>query len=287
MGIERREDGSLKIRGIFVPGWMYGTAWKEGATRRLTRAAFTAGFRAVDTANQRRHYFERAVGEGLADAMAAVNLSRDDVFIQTKFTYPRSQDHRIPYDLHAPPRQQVVQSFESSLEHLQVDHIDAYLLHGPSVREGLSDRDWEVYGAMEGLFHSERVRLLGVSNVTAEQLALLLSRAEILPAFVQNRCYASKGWDREVRRLCEEHEMVYQGFSLLTANREVLAHPRVREVANRLACSAAQVVFSLALELDMLPLTGTSSDAHMAQDLACRVGQLTEDEVVELEALVG
>ena len=43
-----------------------------------------------------------------------------------------------------------------------------------------------------------------------------------LPAFVQNRCYARLGWDRVVRQFCRAHNIVYQGFSLLTANQEVL-----------------------------------------------------------------
>ena len=51
------------------------------------------------------------------------------------------------------------------------------------------------------------------------------------PAFVQNRCYARLGWDREIRSFCNERKIVYQGFSLLTANVEVLHHPRVAALA--------------------------------------------------------
>ena len=88
------------------------------------------GFRGIDTANQRRHYFEAAVGEALHDALQG-GLEREEVFVQTKFTYANGQDHRLPYDPSAPLAEQVRQSCSSSLEHLGTEHIDAYLLHGP------------------------------------------------------------------------------------------------------------------------------------------------------------
>src|SRR5207253_9190201 len=115
------------VHGVRVPTFIYGTAWKEDAGR-LVRMALDAGFRGIDTASQRRHYHEAAVGEGLA----AARLRRDDLFLQTKFTYLGGQDHRLPYDPRAPLATQVEQSFASSLQHLGVDLVDSYVLHGPS-----------------------------------------------------------------------------------------------------------------------------------------------------------
>ena len=114
-----------------VPTFIYGTAWKEDDTGRLVRMALDAGFRGIDTANQRRHYHEAGVGEALAEAFAAGVLRREDVFLQTKFTYVGGQDHRLPYDPRAPLATQVEQSFASSLQHLGVDYLDSYVLHGP------------------------------------------------------------------------------------------------------------------------------------------------------------
>jgi diketogulonate reductase-like aldo/keto reductase len=105
------------------------------------------------------------------------------------------------------------------------------------------------------------------------------------PAFVQNRCFARDGWDREVRALCAERRIVYQGFSLLTANRQVLADPLVAEIAARERATPAQVVFRFALAVGMLPITGTSSATHMAQDLAGRALTLSVDEVRAIESL--
>src|SRR5205807_1901799 len=110
---------------------------------------------------------------------------------------------------------------------------DSYVLHGPSQRVGLGPDDWEAWRAMEGIHNSGRARLLGVSNVTLEQLQRLCQQARVPPRFVQNRCYAVQGWDRRVREFCAANGLTYQGFSLLTANSEVLAHPDLARIAQR------------------------------------------------------
>src|SRR5579863_3935470 len=110
----------------FIPSLLYGTAWKEDRTATLTELALRAGFRAIDTANQRRHYFEAGVGEGLAAAYRAGVVTRADLFLQTKFTYQRGQDHRLPYDPAASLAVQVAQSLASSLKHLATDYVDSY-----------------------------------------------------------------------------------------------------------------------------------------------------------------
>ena len=191
-------DRILLIGGVRVPRFVYGTAWKEQETRGLTGFALRAGFRGIDTANQRRHYDEAAVGQAVAAAIASGLVAREDLFLQTKFTFRPGQDHRLPYDPEAPIRAQVQQSFASSLEHLQTEVIDSYLLHGPSRRSGLGEADWEAWRAMEALHEGGRARLLGVSNVTLEQLDRLCREARVRPSFVQNRCYAARGWDRPV-----------------------------------------------------------------------------------------
>jgi len=91
--------------------------------------------------------------------------------------------------------------------------------------------------------------------------------------FVQNRCYAAMGWDKEVRDLCRAQGIIYQGFSLLTANRHVLVDPQVHAIAKRVNAGIAQVIFRFAQQIGMLPLTGTTNPQHMQEDLAA--GQLT------------
>ncbi|MHA2365614.1 MAG: aldo/keto reductase family protein [Candidatus Hodarchaeales archaeon] len=262
---------------------MYGTAWKEDKTESLTLQALQAGFNAIDTANQRKHYYEEGVGKAIKSFIALTNTKRQDLFIQTKFTYKEGQDHRLPYNPKAEPATQVRQSFQSSLDHLKTDYIDSYVLHGPSTRFGLSKRDWETWKAMEVLVEEGVVNQLGISNCTAEQLNLLLEHVEIKPSYVQNRCFARLGWDKEVRDICIRNNVVYQGFSLLTANREVLAHAQVIAISKNLDKTVPQIIFSFARQMGMLPLTGTSNKIHMDQDLESVKIQLSQDQLNFIE----
>lgn len=270
-----------------LPRFLYGTAWKEDATERLVRLALDAGFRGIDTANQRRHYFEAGVGAAVQGAIAEGLVSRGELFLQTKFTYVDSQDERLPYDRRAPLATQVRQSFASSLEHLGVESLDSYVLHGPSRRRGLGAGDWEVWRTMEELHGSGKTRFLGISNCALDQLEELWAKAAVKPAFVQNRCFARSGWDREVRAFCGQHGIVYQGFSLLTANVRELSVPAFREIVMRTRRTPAQVVFRFAVQVGMLPLTGTTDPAHMREDLAIEDFVLQDEDVRRLETIAG
>lgn len=270
--------------GISIPSFMYGTAWKKEATTQLVQLAVTSGFTAIDTANQLIHYQEALVGEALL-ALAAQGFKRESLFLQTKFTSVDGQDHRTPYDAKADLTTQVSQSFLSSLSHLHTEYLDSYVLHGPYSRRGLGAADWEVWAAIEALYDAGKTRMIGVSNVSAEQLALLCEKARHKPMVVQNRCYAAFGWDKEVRTLCRAHSLIYQGFSLLTANREVFIEPAIRAMAAKYQTGLAQIVFRFSQQVGMLPLTGTTNQQHMTEDLQCERFTLTPDELALIETI--
>ena len=139
---------------------------------------------------------------------------------------------------------------------------------------------------MEHLQLAGKTRLIGVSNVSVDQLVELHGKARVKPALVQNRCYAALGWDHAVRSFCREHEVVYQGFSLLTANPEALAHPKLGAVAARLGKSAEQIVFRFATQVGMVALTGTRSVEHMRDDVGIYDFDLGAEEVRMIERLV-
>ncbi|CAN5758882.1 aldo/keto reductase [soil metagenome] len=278
---------TIHIRGVRVPSMLYGTAWKEDATEGLVVDALDAGFRGIDTANQRKHYNEEGVGRAVIAKLREGMLRREDLFLQTKFTHRDGQDHRLPYDERAPIRTQVEQSFVSSLAHFEVDTLDSLILHGPSGRIGLDPEDREVWRAMETIVESDRVKLIGASNVNAAQVQELVRMANVPVSFVQNRCHAERGWDRAVRAVCDEHQIVYQAFSLLTANRSVLAGATIATIAKHHGKTPAQVVFRFAQQVGMLPLTGTKDPIHMQEDLAAETFNLDADELALVDAAGG
>ena len=274
------------IHNTRIPHFIYGTAWKENNTAKLTLKALHNGFTGIDTANQRKHYFEAGVGEALQQFYQQTGKQREELFLQTKFTYLAGQDDRLPYEPEADYTAQVQQSFESSLKHLGTDYLDAYILHGPAQMDGLSDSDFEVWQAMEELYRAGKVKLLGISNVSVTQLEYLSHHAAIQPTLVQNRCFAVNGWDQEIRELCRRHHMLYQGFSLLTANPALFKHPEFQAINNKIDLTPAQIVFQTAIKLGMTALTGTSSTEHMQEDLNCMSHSLSDEEVNTIEELL-
>ena len=276
----------ILIDGVHVPQFIYGTAWKENRTEHLVTLALEQGFRGIDTANQRKHYNEAAVGDAIKELINRRSISRKDLFIQTKFTQLPGQDHRLPYDPHSSLPEQVEQSFASSLAHLGIEIIDSYVLHGPSTRSRLAQDDWVIWRTMEEIYESGRARNLGVSNVTLEQLQELCQEARIPPHFVQNRCYASQGWDSKIRSFCAANKIIYQGFSLLTANRQLVEHPELKRIARRLNRDVSQIIFRFALDIGIIPLTGTSNIKNMQTDLEIFDFRLNikDTEVIEMIA---
>src|SRR5438093_157862 len=154
------------------------------------------------------------------------------------------------------------------------------LVYGTAWKEDETARQ-----ATERLHEAGKTRLLGVSNVNLGQLHELYAGATTKPAIVQNRCFAAMGWDRAVRQFCIERDILYQGFSLLTANREALSDRRVHEIALRTGRTVPQVIFRFALQVGMSALTGTTSAAHMREDLGVYDFELQPDEVRTLDGI--
>ena len=138
---------------------------------------------------------------------------------------------------------------------------------------------------MEAIHDTGQARMLGVSNFNLEQLQCLWQEARIRPRFVQNRCYAILGWDRGVREFCQANGVMYQGFSLLTANRQVLAAGDLAQIAARYGRTIPQIIFRFAIGVGMIPLTGTTDTEHMQADLEVFDFRLEPAEVAWIEGL--
>jgi len=121
---------------------------------------------------------------------------------------------------------------------------------------------------MEELYRVGKTKMIGNQQCHRRQLAQLCEQANVRPMMVQNRCFAVSAWDKEVRRICQSYGIIYQGFSLLTANREVIGRSGNSHHRARVGVGLAQVIFRFAMQIGMLPLTGTTKQQHMQEDLA-------------------
>jgi diketogulonate reductase-like aldo/keto reductase len=251
---------------VRVPRIIYGTAWKKAATERLVNLAIQEGFRGIDTACQPKHYDEPGVGAGVTASLGQ-ELSRADMYLQTKFTSLSGQDpNRIPYDPKAPLADQIAQSVAASLKNLQTDYLDCVLLHSPMPTMTQTQAVWR---SLELFVDSKQIRQLGISNCyDLTQLKRLYETVRIKPAVIQNRFYADTNYDREIRAYCDQNQILYQSFWTLSANPHLLVHKTVTGLASAYHRTPAQILFRYLTQIGIVPLTGTKSETHMRDDLA-------------------
>ena len=252
--------------GVKMPRIIYGTAWKKDRTADLVVTAIQTGFRGIDTACQPKHYNEALVGTAL-QRLKGHGIEREALFLQTKFTPLSGQDLRqVPYDKNSPVELQVAQSFEASKKNLQTEYVESLVLHSPMAPHKLLMKVWN---AMEKIQKTGGTRQLGISNCyDTEVLRSLYADANVKPAVVQNRFYQETGYDTNLRHWCSNHGVIYQSFWTLTANPHILASITIRAIAQKYKKTEAQIFFRYLSQSGIVPLTGTSSEQHMMEDLS-------------------
>ncbi|KUJ08455.1 Aldo/keto reductase [Mollisia scopiformis] len=279
---------------IQIPKMVYGTAWKKDRSATLVYQALKAGFRAIDTAAQPRHYNEKGVAEGIARAIAEGVVKREDLYIQTKFTAPSGQDpNNLPYSASDPIPQQVETSIASSLSNFTFPnqgepYIDCLVLHSPFRNMKDTLVAWQTFES----FVPTKVRSLGISNTTLPILQSLVSSAAIVPSVCQNRFYPGTEWEVPLRSFCREHGIIFQSFWTLTGNPQLVSCKPVLEMADKLrgkremgGDDRALALYCLVLGLKGVSiLNGTKDEGRMKRDLLTvdAVGGLIEGEWKEM-----
>lgn len=267
-----------------IPKIIYGTAWKKDATAELVLQALNAGFRAIDTACQPKHYREESVGEALNIALTQ-GLKREEIFLQTKFTPLAGHDiHSTPYDKYAPLEKQVAESFEISKKNLQTHYVDSLVLHSPIFP---SAKLFEAWRAMEEIHNAKGALGLGISNCyDLNVLKRLYDEVDVKPTVVQNRFYAESDYDKEIREWCKEHNIIYQSFWTLTANPHILGSETIIKLALKYKKSEAQIFFNYLSHEGITPLSGTTSPEHMVEDLNAFEFTLESQEYKKIRRLI-
>lgn len=262
---------------IPMPSLIYGTAWKKEATADLVVGAVLAGFRGIDTACQPKHYDESLVGVAIS-RLASHGISREDLFVQTKFTPLDGQDpQRVPYNPEVSLSNQVMQSFRVSQKNLQTHYVDSLVLHSPLRKfEDLMS----IWQAMETIYDEGGAYALGISNCySLELLQKLYAEARVKPSIVQNRFYAQSGFDSALRAWCLENQITYQSFWSLTANPHILNSESVLFLGKKYAKTSAQIMYRYLNHLGVVPLIGSTSQVHLREDLDIFSFELTPEEI--------
>ena len=248
---------------------LYGTAWKKERTAGLVTQALQAGFLAIDTAAQPKHYQEHLVGNGVRSFLSTCDLTRQDLYLQTKYTSIDGQLlNNLPYDPSTSITEQVKASVASSLHNLrhsenaEESYIDCLVLHNPLPTISETMEAWDAMSS----FVPTKVHSLGISNTSLPILQHVWKNSTVKPKVVQNRFYSATGWDVALREFCTENGIQFQSFWTLTGNPELLSTPFIQSIAEEADVSKEVMLYSIVQGLGITPINGTKS--HIESDVA-------------------
>jgi diketogulonate reductase-like aldo/keto reductase len=267
-----------------IPALGFGTLIPDPvATRLATRAALDAGFRLLDTAE--RYRTEKQVGEAMREVFDEGTVKREDVFVVTKLWNTNHRPERVK------------PAFEASLQKLQLDYLDLYLIHTPFAFRPGDEQDprdasgavvydkgvtlLDTWRALEGLVDEGRCRAIGLSDVNLEQAKGIFDSARIKPAVVhvESHPYLPE-WG--LLNYCKKNGIVLQAFAALGHSSEprLLEDPVVTAVAGRVNKTPAQVLLAWAIQRGTALLTTSKTPGRIRENFD--VSRIPEDAVREI-----
>jgi diketogulonate reductase-like aldo/keto reductase len=267
-----------------IPALGFGTLIPDPvATKSATKAALEAGFRLLDTAE--RYRTEKEVGEAMQDVFKAGKIKREDVFIATKLW---NNNHR-------PERAKA--AFEASLEKLQLDYVDLYLIHTPFAFQPGDEQDprdangnviydkgvtlQDTWRALEGLVDKGKCKAIGLSDVSLEHVREIFEVARIKPAVVHVESHPyHPQWD--LLDYCRENGIVLQAFAALGHSLEpkLVEDPVITAIAKRVNKTPAQVLLAWAIQRGTALLTTSKTPSRIKENF--EVSTLPDEAVREI-----
>jgi aryl-alcohol dehydrogenase-like predicted oxidoreductase len=276
--VRRLGFGAMRITG---PG-IWGPPPDRGKALALLRRAVELGVQLIDTAD--------AYGPDVSEALVAEALAPyDGLLIATKGGYERTgpsgrsaKGELIGWTPNGRP-EHLRSACEASLTRLRLDRIDLYQLHVPDPAVPFA----ESVGALDDLRHEGKIRHVGVSNVTLEQLDV--ARAITTVSTVQNRLDLTNRRWRDVLTVCESHEIGFIPYRPLRAWNDVKQQPALAGPVSRHKADADQIALAwlLAISPVTLPIPGTGTRAHLEANVAAGAIQLDTDEIDAISAAAG
>ena len=255
--------------GVRIPCVGYGTyKAADGNGSAVIRMALEAGYRYFDTASF--YQTETYVAQALRDS----GISRSEVFLASKMW-----KDEMGYA-------QTKAAFQRTLERLETDYLDLYLIHWPRPDAGYGDwkqLDMDTWRAMEELYEAGKIRTIGLSNFLPQHIENLLQNGKIAPMVNQIEFHPGHTQEATVR-YCQAHGIQVQAWSPMGRTR-VLKDPLVQELAQNHGVSAAQICLRYAVQRQIIPLPKASSMERMKQNQDLFSFELTQEEMFRLDTM--
>jgi pyridoxine 4-dehydrogenase len=265
--VNRLGFGAMRITGNGV----WGPPADRDEAKAVLRRAVEAGVNFIDTADSYGpHVSEELIGETLYPYP-------DDLVIATKGGLERTGPGQWP--VNGRP-EHLVEACEGSLRRLKLEQIPLYQFHRPDPAVPLEDS----IGALVTLKEQGKIRHLGLSNVTEEQLRLAQQLTPVVS--IQNRYNVDDRRSESLVDLCEQEQMVFLPWAPI---QDSGANPVVRELAQSHDATPRQIVLAwlLARSPSILPIPGTASVSHLEANLAAAAVTLTPAEVAAVTGSAG
>lgn len=267
-GLNKREHYILN-NGVEIPAIAFGTyKAADGKSADVIRAAIEAGYRYFDTAS---FYGTETY---LAQAVRESGISRDEIFIASKLWKTEMGYENVKY------------AFERSLDKLNTDYLDLYLIHWPLPDPEYKDwkqLDKETWRAMEELYQAGKVRAIGLSNFLPHHIDNILEDCTVRPAV--NQIEYHPGYSQEAAvQYCKERNILVQAWSPIGRQR-VLEEPLVLELAGKYAVSPAQICLKFAVQRGIIPLPKSSSVERMKENLDLYSFEMEREDIWRLATM--
>lgn len=249
--------------GVRMPQLGFGTALiseDEGKTVEVILQALAAGYRHLDTAMV--YYNEKAVGKAVRQS----GIPREEIFITTKMwnTDLRADRYR--------------EAFEESLEKLQMDYVDLYMIHWPV--PGKYIKAWK---EMEKIYAEKKARALGVSAFNAFQIEQLLMCSDIIPAVNQVEC--NPRFARvELYRFCRAHGIFLEAFRPLGQG-AYLDDPVLAEIAEKHGKNRMQVIIRWHLQRGVIAIPKSAHAEYIRANADVFDFELDTDDMNRIAAM--
>ncbi len=245
-------DETFKLNnGNQIPKVAFGT-WrlKDGdEAYQAVAAALKIGYRHIDTAF---HYFnEPSVGQAIKDS----GIKREDIFLTTK----------LPAEIKN--HDDILKNFQESLDRLQTDYVDLYLIHAPwpwadiNLDYRYDGANREAWQAMEEIYKSGRAKAIGVSNFDVHDLKNIQQIWSVKPAVNQIEFYV--GWTQpKIAAYTKSLDIQLEAYSPL-ATGGLATQPDIQKIAEKYQVSVPQVALKYVLQKNVLPLPRATKAEHV------------------------
>ena len=255
------EKFMLLSNGVKIPSIGFGT-YKSGddeETAKIIKNALNLGYKMIDTASFYNN--EVGIGNGIKES----GIDRKDIFIVTKLW---NDDHG--YD-------KTIEAFNKSLNNLQVDYIDLYLIHWPNKLNA------ETWRAFEHLYETGKVKAIGVCNFKVEHLEELKKTAKIMPMVnqVEIHPFSTKN---DIINYCKDNNIKVVAWSPISRGR-VLSNDLMIDLSQKYKKSIVQIVLRWHMQKGVIPIPKSSNENRIKENIDIFDFEISSEDMKAIDSL--